>query len=472
MNHLFAEPLHAINVGVPTFYDDMLAQGANAIQLQWTPPAGGDLRLLAMLGQLDSDAVEKANQKALSNILGANPLLVDVVTAGDVIPGMTKETILHAGPPIAYADMCGAMQGAVMGALVYEGLAKDTAEAHTLALSGKIRFAPCHEFGAVGPMAGIISASMPVHVVEDAAGTGRSFATINEGLGKVLRYGANDAEVLERLVKIQNTIAPTLKRILKGRPIELKTMTAQALHMGDECHNRNKAATALLLREWAGRLMADEDRDAAAATLTFIAANEHYFLNLSMAACKCALDTANGIAGSTLVTAMARNGVEFGLRISGLPDKWFTGPAQMVRGLLFPGFSDDDCNPDIGDSAITETMGIGGFSMAASPAIVQFVGGTVSDAYAYTTSMYQITTGENNAYSVPPLDFRGSPIGIDVRKVIATGVLPIINTGIAHKKPGIGQVGAGLVNPPAECFEKALAALSEAHTATGGEGVV
>lgn len=464
MRHLFSEPLHIVNIGIPSFCEDSKKQGAAAVQLKWTPPANANPELLAMLNLLEDDSIDEDNSKAIERIMSADAVLCDVAQALEVIPGMTTHTILHAGPPIAYAGMCGAMKGAIMGALIYEGLAADTGEADKLASSDEIHFAPCHEYGAVGPMAGIISASMPVHVISNKNGGNLSFSTINEGLGRVLRYGANDAEVIERLRRIRDVIGPTLKRIINDNPIELKNITAQALHMGDECHNRNKAATAMFLRAISPAVMRYSDRDAARQTWDFIAANEHYYLNLSMAACKSAMDTANGIANSTIVTAMCRNGVEFGLRISGLPGQWFTGPAQMVKGLLFPGFTDDDCNPDIGDSAITETMGIGGFAMAASPAIVQFVGGTVSDALNYSRSMYEITTGENGAFSIPSLDFRGSAIGIDVRKVISTGILPIINTGIAHKLPGIGQVGAGLVNPPAVCFEKALAALVCVHT--------
>ena len=458
MRHLFEEPLQVVNIGIPTFSEEIIKQGANAVQLKWTPPAGGDPELLEMLKRLDDEKVDRANQKALEAILAAEPVLIDVAPALEVIPKMTEHTILHAGPPIRYADMCGAMKGAVAGALIYEGLAADADAADTLALSGKIKFAPCNEHSTVGPMAGIVSASMPVHIIKNKNGGNLTFSTINEGLGKVLRFGANSEEVLERLVKIQKIIAPTLKEALKIKPIELKPITAQAFHMGDECHNRNKAATSLFFRELAPVLMELPDRAAAKATLDFIGANDHYFLNLSMASCKCALDTAVGIAHATLVTVMSRNGVEFGIRIASLPDQWFTGPAQMVKGLLFPGFTEEDCTADLGDSTITETMGIGGFSMAAAPAIVQFVGGTVSDALNYSRSMYDITIGENPMFSLPALNFRGSPIGIDIRKVVATGILPIINTGIAHKKPGIGQVGAGIVTPPMVCFEKALAA--------------
>ncbi len=159
---------------------------------------------------------------------------------------------------------------------------------------------------------------------------------------------------------------------------------------------------------------------------------------------------------------MARNGVEFGIRLSGTGDCWFTGPAQQVRGLFFPGFTEADAAPDLGDSAITETAGVGGFAMAAAPAIVQFVGGTPEMAMGYTREMFGITLGRNPAYTLPPLGFSGTPTGIDARLVGDSGTLPVINTGIAHKAPGVGQVGAGVVHPPLECFAGAIEALAAA----------
>lgn len=188
--------------------------------------------------------------------------------------------------------------------------------------------------------------------------------------------------------------------------------------------------------------------------------NDHFALNLTMPACKCTLDAAKGIPYSTIVTTQARNGTEFGIRVSGIDggNRWFTAPAEIIDGLYFPGYSQEDANPDIGDSVITETCGIGGFAMATAPAIVQFVGGTPQDAVNYTTSMYEITTVENNVYTIPFLNFRGTPTGIDIRKVVETGIRPVINTGIAHKDPGVGQVGAGIVHPPMKCYEDALEA--------------
>lgn len=407
--------------------------------------------------------INAANQKAVEKVLNAQPVLVDIGIAGEVIPGMTKKTILHAGPPITWEKMSGPMRGAVMGALIYEGLAGDIKEAEELAASGEITFDPCHHHNAVGPMAGIVSASMPVFIVQNKAEGNYAYCTLNEGLGKVLRYGAYGPEVIQRLKWMEKVLAPALKEALEiVGEINLKNLIAQAIQMGDECHNRNKAGTSLFMREIApGLVQTKNSPETIAEIFKFISGNDHFFLNLSMPACKCTMDAAHGIENSTMVTAMARNGTEFGIRVSGLGDRWFTGPASVVDGLYFPGYSSKDANPDIGDSVISETAGIGGFAMAAAPAIVKFVGGTAKDAINYTLSMYEITIAENNAFGIPVLEFRGTPTGIDIRKVVETGILPAINTGIAHKEPGVGQVGAGLVKPPVNCFEDALVAFAE-----------
>lgn len=407
--------------------------------------------------------IKEANTRAIAAIKAAQPIIKGIGTCIDVVPGMKKNLILHAGPPITWDKMSGPLRGAVIGGLIYEGLAADQAAAEKLGASGEIEFSPWHEHDGVGPMAGVATASMPVWIVENKTNNRCTFCTLNEGLGKVLRYGAFSAEVIERLKWIEKVLGPVLKEALTlSGEINLKNMIAQALQMGDEVHNRNKAATSLLIRELAPAIsrssFSDEDK---AKVLAFMHSNDHFFLNLSMPAAKAMLQAAEWIDGSTIVTTMCRNGTEFGIRVSGLKERWFTGPAGMVKGLLFPGFSDEDCNPDIGDSAITETIGLGGFSMAAAPAIVKFVGGNVADATNFTLKMYQITATESDAFQIPTLDFRGSPTGIDLIKVCEKNILPQINTGIAHRLPGVGQVGAGLINPPAKCFEDALEAYVE-----------
>lgn len=459
INDLFRQNLTVLNIGAPNFKTDLEMQGVPVHQIQWMPPADGDVELIEILDHYAGrEEIRKANEEAVSRILKGAPVLVGMEQAIDVIPGMTKNTILHSGPPISWERMCDPVKGAVAGALIYEGRAENKEAAEKLAASGEIIFSPCHEHGAVGPMAGVVSPSMPVHIVENRTYGNRAYCTVNEGLGKVLRFGAFDRSVIARLKWIEKEFLPVMRKALKLHgEIDLKVITAQAVQMGDECHNRNKAATCLFFREIVPSLIKTGfPAQQIERAVDFIRGNDHYFLNLSMPACKSVLDAAGGVEKSTIVTAMARNGVDFGIRISGLGEKWFTAPAEFVRGLLFPGYEDEDANPDLGDSAITETTGIGGFAMGASPAITQFVGGTVEDAMNYTRSMYSITTAENSAYALPAMDFRGTATGIDILKVLDSGTLPVINTGIAHRTAGIGQIGAGIVNPPMECFVKAL----------------
>jgi hypothetical protein len=462
----------AINVGVETFMDSLRAAGAAAVHVDWRPPGTGDPGVAWLLANLAGDPedpecpgarVDRANGEAVTRLLDAQPVLVDVRPARDVWPGLDR-TLLHAGPPIAWARMCGPMRGAIVGACLYEGWAAREDEAEALATSGQVRFAPCHHYGAVGPMAGVISPSMPLAVVENASGGTVAYSNLNEGLGKVLRFGAYSPEVVERLRWMGRVLAPGLRQVLRGFPggIPLRPIMAQALQMGDEVHNRNVAATSLLFRLLAtATLRSGLERSAATEILAFIDGNNHFFLNLSMAACKAALDAAHGRPGSSLVTAMSRNGVEFGIRVSGLGDRWFTAPAPVPEGLYFSGFGEGDANPDLGDSAITETAGVGGFAMGAAPAMVQFVGGTPEDALALTREMYEITLARSPVFSLPPLGFEGAPTGIDCRQVVDTGIQPVINTGIAHRQAGIGQIGAGIVRAPMECFEQALVALAE-----------
>lgn len=415
------------------------------------------------------DLIKKANKKALDYLQKAQPTLVGLGTAIDDIPGMNKKTILHAGPPIEWDKMSGPLKGAVIGGLIYEGLAENEQEARDLAKSGDIKFEPCHHHNTVGPMAGVVTASMPVWIIKNKAFDNLAYCTLNEGLGKVLRYGAFSEEVIVRLKWMEEVLAPVLKATLTlSGEIDLKSMIAQIVQMGDEGHNRNKAGTSLFIREMAPYIvMTDYNNKEKSDVLKFMHSNDHFFLNLSMPACKSALDPIADIPYSTIVSIMARNGTEFGIKVSGLGDRWFTAPAEIIDGLFFPGYGMEDANPDIGDSVITETSGIGGFAMATAPAIVQFVGGTPQDAIMYTTSMYEITEEESGIYKMPTMNFRGTPTGIDIQKVIETQILPIINTGIAHKDPGVGQVGAGIVRPPMKCFEDALEAFVEKMAVEG-----
>lgn len=463
MTSLISQKPVVINVGLSAFADNLRQCGGEAQSLQWQPPAEGDVDAGWALARLLADPrIEEANRTAYSRYLAAQPVLTGVSTAARAIPGMDGKRILHSGPPIEWERMCGPQQGAVLGAILFESWAESLEQARKQVESGEVRLAPCHHHGAVGPMAGVISPSMPVLVVRNLAHGNEAYCNLNEGLGKVLRFGANGEEVIQRLRWMADTMGPTLAGILEEiGELELKPLMAQALHMGDEVHNRNAAASGLLFRKLTVAALGSSRLDArkVAETLAFVAGNDHFFLNLSMAACKAMLDAAHGVPHSTLVTVMARNGVDFGIRLSGL-DQWFTAPAAVIDGLFFPGFGPADAARDLGDSAITETAGVGGFAMAASPAIVQFIGGTPRDALANTRRMLHITLGQNSAFTLPALDFTGTPAGIDARRVLDTGIQPVINTGIAHKDAGVGQIGAGITYAPLACFTQAIQALA------------
>jgi hypothetical protein len=403
----------------------------------------------------------QANQTAFERMMASQPRLVRVAPAGEVVPGLTGDLILHAGPPIAWDQMSGPLRGAIIGALLLEGRAQVEDEAAELAASGDIRFAPCHHHDAVGPMAGVLSPSMAVYVVEDSAGGQLTFSSLNEGYGKVLRYGAFAPEVIEKLRWMNRSMAPALSAALEQLgEVDLRALIAEALHMGDEGHNRNKAGSLLFLRTLAPVLaQVVADADEGNRILAFLGGNALSVLNPVMAACKAMTLAAHGVEGSSLVTVMARNGTDFGIRVSGLGDRWFVAPCEMPAGKYFEGYSQNDANPDIGDSTITETAGIGAFAMAAAPAIVEFISGTPELTMESTLEMYQITQGEHEHFNIPALGFRGTPTAIDAFKVVGTGILPRINTGIAHREAGVGQIGAGLVRPPMAVFQEAAEAL-------------
>jgi hypothetical protein len=452
------EPPVVVTAGVPLFAQALADQAAAPVEVDWAPPTAGTAADLATVAA--DRRVAAANAEAAHRLTTARPHWVDVVPASAAL-GLGPRDFLHAGPPVEWADAAGPVRGAIAGAIVFEGLADTVEEAERMAARGEISLAPCHSRHAVGPMAGVVSASMPVSVFEDSEYGVKSYCNLNEGLGKVLRFGAYSPEVIDRLRWMQRVLAPALAKTLAHRgPVDVPSLIAQALQMGDECHNRNRAATSLLLRELTPALLESVPSEEAAAVYRFISGNDHFFLNLSMPAGKAAADAARDIPGCTMVVAMARNGTEFGIQVSGTGDEWFTAPAPEVKGLFLPGFGPDDANPDLGDSTITETSGIGGFAMAAAPAIVRFVGGEPADAVRNTLQMYEISLAEHPLYQVPVLGFRGTPCGIDVTLVARTGIVPVVNTGIAGREPGVGQVGAGLVTPPISVFADAVRSLA------------
>jgi len=409
---------------------------------------------------------DQANQIAVEKMMSARPILKGVATARDVIPGMKDNLIMHAGPPIEWERMSGPMRGAVIGGLIFEGLAKDEKEAVGMVESGEVEFDPCHHHASVGPMAGVTTASMKVYILENVTHGNRAFSNLNEGYGKVLRYGAYSEEVIAKLHWMNDVLGTALADALDANPdgIDIRALLAESLHMGDEGHNRNKAGSIIYTAKLAPWIVkVTPNQETAAQIIQFLGDNALSVLNPVMAACKAMTDAGHGVEGSSVMTTMARNGTDLGIRVSGLGEQWFTGPVGQPDGLYFPGFTAEDASGDIGDSTITETAGIGAFAMATAPAIVTFISGTPKDAINATLEMYEISVAEHSAFTIPALDFRGTPVGVDIRKVVELGITPRINTGIAHRDAGVGQVGAGLVRPPMSVFEDALIAFAQKY---------
>jgi uncharacterized protein DUF1116 len=457
-----------VTAGASALADSLRAQRAKVVDVAWRPPVAGTAGDLAAV--LADPRSAEANRLSVERMLTARADLVDVGAAREML-GLQAGQFLHAGPPIGWDRASGPLRGALIGAAMLEGIAATPQEAQRWLAAGHAELTPCHSRGVVGPMAGVVSPSMWLFRLEDRGSGGTAFCSLNEGLGRVLRYGAYGSEVLDRLRWMSAQLGPALRVCLRRKgPVDIRAIIASMLQMGDEGHNRNRAGTLLFMREIGPDLAQAAPSGAdLAAIMRFITSNDHFFLNLSMPASKLAADAARNVPGSALVVAMARNGTDFGIQLSGTGDEWFTAPATVPEGLYLGGYGPGDANPDIGDSAITETAGLGGFALAAAPAIVAFVGGGAADALGATLDMYEITLGEHRGQQIPALDFRGSPTGIDVTKVVRTQLRPVITTGIAGRVAGTGQVGAGVVRAPMECFTKALASLA-AQVPGPGEG--
>jgi Protein of unknown function (DUF1116) len=406
--------------------------------------------------------VKAANTAALARLVSADPVLVDVAPAGEVVEGLKGRMILHAGPPIPWEGMCGAMRGSAIGLVLWEGWASSPQEAERMLADGKVRLEPNHHHHGVGPMAGTTSPSLPVWVVENRTYGNRAYCRLAESYQQ---FGQFDAEALAGLSRWRDVWAPSVRAGLRKRgPVPLKSIIARALQMGDELHNRPNAASSLFANVM-GQAMVDADvaKPALLQTMGYLSGNEFLFLGISMAAAKSAAEPLEGLEDTTLVTAMARNGVEFGIRVSGLPGEWFVAPAPPVDGLFLPGFKAEDAGLDMGDSAITETVGWGGFVLGGAPGILALTGGTPEQALRISRDMREITTGLSPDYRMPSLGFAGTAVGIDIRKVVATGIEPVIDTAIAHREPGHSKIGGGLVRAPMECFRKALAEFAHRH---------
>lgn len=463
---LLSQKPKIINIGLKSFAEVAEDFGCEVIQYDWMPPAGGDVRLIKTLNFLRNyEGIDEANRRVIAKVVASQPVIKHVKRAKEVIPQIAEgKVILHAGPPIEYKNMPDPVQGSCVGAVLFEEWADNEADARALLESGEVKFIPCHHCNAVGPMGGITSANMPVFVVKNETDGNEAYCTMNEGIGKVLRFGAYSEEVVNRLRWMRDVLGPTLDRaITELGGLSVNPLVAKAVAMGDEFHQRNIAASLAFMKEVAPTItrldMSEKDRYD---VIKFLADTDQFFLNIMMATAKSVMDGARTITDGTIVTAMCRNGVEFGIRIAGMGDEWFTGPVNTPKGLYFTGYDEEDGCPDMGDSAITETFGVGGMAMIAAPAVTRFVGaGGYEDALRVSNEMAEITIDHNPNFIIPTWNFQGTCLGIDARLVVEKGITPVINTGIAHKIAGYGQVGAGTVHPPMECFEKAILAYAK-----------
>lgn len=467
MAGLFSGHPPVINIGLKGFGEVLSQAGCSTLQFNWRPPAGGNRHLIKAVNFLSlQKRVKQGNQEVIRRVISSSPVLMDVTPAMESIPELnTGMTLLHAGPPIQWENMPSPMQGSCIGAVLFEGWAKDQSAAREMLEQGSIRFIPCHHVNAVGPMGGITSPHMPVFAVKCQPYGNMAYCTMNEGIGRVLRFGAYSEEVIERLNWMRDVLGPTLKQALKAMEggLAVNPLIAKAIAMGDEFHQRNIAASLAFLKEVGPIITSlDIDREKAAQVIKFLSDTDQFFLNIMMASAKAVMDSARTITEGTVVTAMCRNGENFGIRISGMGNQWFTAPVNIPQGLYFTGFTGKDASPDMGDSAITETFGVGGMAMVAAPAVTRFVGtGGFEDAVRTSNQMAEICLGHNPNFPIPTWNFQGTCLGIDACRVVEKGITPVINTGIAHRIAGNGQIGAGTVRPPMECFEKAVMAYME-----------
>ncbi len=465
--HLLENHPRVINIGVKSFTSVLFDFNCETTQLNWTPVAGGDVELMKILHKMKQEnLIDISNREVIEKIEEATPVLLDVVPALKVIPVLANgKVLLHAGPPIKWEGMPDPMKGSCIGAVLFEEWAKTEEEARALLEEGNVKFIPCHHVDAVGPMGGITSAHMPVFVVENASEGNRAYCTMNEGIGAVLRFGAYSPEVVERLQWMRDVLGPVLGAAIRTKKTGLSVgpIMAKALTMGDEFHQRNIAASLIFMKEMSPIITKlDIENSDKVAVIQFLADTEQFFLNLMMATAKAIMDSAKTVKEGTIVTAMCRNGENFGIKISGMGDEWFVAPVHTPQGLYFTGYTGEDASPDMGDSAITETFGVGGMAMIAAPAVTRFVGaGGFEEALKTSNEMMEIVIARNKNYTIPTWNFQGICLGIDARKVVETGITPVINTGIAHKKAGVGQIGAGTVHPPIACFEKAVRAYAK-----------
>ena len=409
-----------------------------------------------------------ANRLAYDRLTQAEPMLTDIQRGGDVIPGMSENTILTSGAPMPWTEYYGGQRNAIICGAIYEGLADSAEDADQKLGNGQIILASTHDHGCVGSVAGIYTASMPVFVVENTAHGNRAFCNFYEGESRRrLNYGVYDEGVADGLRFLERKLAPLLQSaVARTGGVPLKPLISRALRMGDELHSRNTAATTLFARELTPAfidLATEGQRTQVLSALEFLYSSDYFFLRLAMAAAKATADAASDIEGSSVVTAMTISCRAFSIRVAGLGDTWFDGPLPAVDCKLFDGYTEDDIEWIGGESHITETVGLGGFAQAAAFGLQAYQGGSATEMVRLNESMYEITVGEHTDFLIPYFGFRGSPVGIDINKVVATGIVPVIDGGLAGKDGG--QIGAGILRAPLECFAVAAEAFQARYGA-------
>jgi hypothetical protein len=457
------EQARVVNVGLSLFGDAVREQGAPAVDVDWRIPAGGRPDLVAMLQRLYgpyADRIDAANQEALRRINEGMPMLTSIAPARDVVSGVESRMVLHCGNALPWQEFCDPLRRSVRAAVIAEGWASSPDEAEQLVARGSVRLEPANDHDAVIPMASAIGPSTPVLVVDNEPGGRRAFSSLNQGSGQVAWFGVETQEAVDRLAWLRDVAADVLAATLRSSgPVDVFSLVSQGLQMGDDVHMRTQATTNLLLRHWLPHLVS-VDSPHVRSVAQFLSSNHLFFLNLAMAGAKSVADWVGEVGDSSIVCCMTRNGTTFGIRVSALAGRWFTTPAPPVsEGLYYPGYGPETSAPDIGDSAVLELVGLGGAAAAASPAVAGFMGGSMQDAINTTLTMDRICAGQSTRFKLPMLDFRGTPIAVDVRRVVELDITPAINTGILHVSAGTGQVGAGVAHAPIQCFQEAALAL-------------
>ncbi|MGH3276131.1 MAG: DUF1116 domain-containing protein [Streptosporangiaceae bacterium] len=460
---MLPEKVSVVNVGLRLLGDAVRAQQVPVLDVRWRIPAGGRQDLVGSLTSLlgpRAARVDQANREVLRRLDEGSPLLTRIGSALSEVPGMTSSTILHCGPPLPWERFCDPLRRSVLAAIMAEGLADAPDAAGTLVAQDDVHLESASQHDTVLPMATALGPSAPVIVAKLPAGGNRAFSGLNQGPGKTAWFGVDGPEAVARLAFLRDAVGPVLNEALRASgPIDILAMVAQGLAMGDDSHMRSQATTNLLIRHLLPYLAEAAD-PRLPQVARFLSGNHLFFLNVAMAAAKAVTDWAAQVRDSSIVTGMARNGTTFGIRLAATGDRWFQAPAPPVSDALYnPGFGPADGAPDIGDSAVLELAGLGAAAAAASPAVAAFLGGHMAAAVGATRAMDRICAGRSSRLTIPFLDFRGSPLGVDVRKVVETGITPSITTGILHRDAGTGQVGAGVAHAPLACFEEALTAL-------------